>query len=88
MSEPSDELPEHAELADKGGEAVLADPDDYHRSQRLRQIHNARRKVHERFTSFDTYTEQAIHNNQKGRLAHAITAYVIEILPIFRQTDT
>ena len=92
MSEPSDEpaeQAEHAELADESHhEAVLADPDDYHRSQRLRQIHKARDKVHQHFTSFDTYTGEATHNNQKGRLAYAITAYVIEILPILRQTDT
>jgi hypothetical protein len=69
-------------------EVLLADPDDYHQSQRLREIHKARRKVHDKFTNIDTFTEDDIHSNQKGQLAHAVAAYVVELLPIFRQTDT
>lgn len=85
MSEPVDELGEHATDDD---EVALTDPDDYHRSQRLREIHKARRTVHNTFTSIDTWTDENTHNNQQGRLAHAITAYVVEILPILRQTNT
>ena len=69
-------------------EVLLADPDDYHRSQRLREIHKARRQVHDCFTSMETYTTKDTHNNQRGELAHAVSAYLIELLPIFRQTDT
>jgi len=72
---------------DDEANVLLADPDDYHQSQRLREIHSARRKVHEVFTSMDTYTADTEHNNQRGRLAHAVTAYVVELLPIFRQTE-
>ena len=69
-------------------EVILADPDDYHRSQRLREIHKARRKVHDRFTNAETWTHSDEHANQQGQLAHAVTAYLVELLPIFRQTDT
>lgn len=80
---------EPVESVDSGeAEVLLADPDDYHRSQRLRTIHKTRRKVHAHFTSMDTWTDGKAHNNQKGQLAHAVTAYLVELLPIFRQTET
>jgi hypothetical protein len=68
-------------------EIMLADPDDYHQAQRLREIHQARRQVHNVFTDIDTFTQENIHNNQRGRLAHAVTAYLVELQPVFNQTD-
>jgi len=88
MNAPDDD-PEPVESVDgEEAEVMLADPDDYHRSQRLREIHKARRKVHDCFTNIDTWVDTDTHNNQKGRLAHAVAAYISELLPIFRQTDT
>jgi hypothetical protein len=56
---------------------LLADPDDYHRSQRLKQIHDARRKVH------DT-THQS---NDIREVKNAVVLYGIELLPLIRDTD-
>jgi hypothetical protein len=85
MSEPE---PEPVETTDGDeAEVMLADPDDYHQAQRLREIHKARREVHNVFTDIDTYTDENTHNNQRGRLAHAVTAYLVELQPIFRQAD-
>lgn len=75
-------------VGDEEAEVMIADPDDYHQSQRLREIHKARRKVHDCFTGMDTYTVENEHNRQQGQLAHAVVAYVMELLPIFRQTGT
>ena len=87
MSEKHEGEPvEHVDSEE--AEVLLADPDDYHRSQRLREIHKARRNVHDCFTGMKTWAAQDEHNNQRGELAHAVTAYVVELLPIFRQTDT
>jgi len=68
-------------------EVLLADPDDYHQSQRLREIHKARRQVHNQFTNAETWTNSDEHKNQRGKLAHAVTAYLVELQPIFRQAD-
>lgn len=87
MSEKHDGEPVESVDSDEA-EVLLADPDDYHRSQRLREIHKARRQVHDCFTSMETYTSGNTHSNQRGELAHAVSAYLIELLPIFRQTDT
>lgn len=87
MSEKHDGEPVES-VDSEEAEVLLADPDDYHRSQRLREIHKARRQVHDCFTSMETYTSGNTHSNQRGELAHAVSAYLIELLPIFRQTDT
>jgi len=68
-------------------EVMLADPDDYHQAQRLREIHQARREVHNVFTSIDTWTDDDTHNNQRGKLSHAVTAYLVELQPVLRQAD-
>jgi hypothetical protein len=65
---------------------LLADPEDYHEAQRLREIHEARREVRTVLTGLDTYTETSEHRSQKGALAAAITAYIAELEPLIVAT--
>lgn len=67
----------------------LADPDDYHRSQRLKEIHQARQTV------TDTLNKMEISNRDGyspakadvTRLSHAVAAYVTELQPVTSQAD-
>jgi hypothetical protein len=83
MSHPDDAEPVEQVDGDEA-EVMLADPDDYHQAQRLREIHQARRQVHKEFTDIDPYTKEADHATQRGQLGHAVTAYLVELLPVFR----
>lgn len=83
MSEPEPIDTTDSEDAD----ILLADPEDYHRTQRLREIHEARRTVHEVLREIDAYTGRSEHNSQKGKLAHAVTAYITELEPLIHQAD-
>lgn len=63
-------------------ELLIADPDDYHETQRLREIHNARRNVHDTLKQIDRYVQKDEHRIQRGHLANAVTAYVAELEPV------
>jgi hypothetical protein len=67
-------------------ELLVADPDDYHEAQRLREIHEARREVQRTARDIDTYVTDTEHSKQRGALAMAVTAYIYELLPLIRQT--
>jgi len=68
-------------------EVLLADPDDYHRAQRLRTIHERRRRVHKVMDEIDRYTSTGQHNNQKRALADAVVAYIAEVETVLRDAD-
>jgi hypothetical protein len=58
---------------------LLADPDDYHRAQRLREIHQARRQVHTAINA-DGGTDTTDVRN-------ATVLYALEVLPLIHGTD-
>ncbi|MFC7135033.1 MULTISPECIES: hypothetical protein [Salinibaculum] len=65
----------------------LADPDDYHRRQRLKEIHKARQRVHKVMDNFDK-TERLSEGRQERReLAYAVSLYVSELEPIMNDID-
>lgn len=68
-------------------EVLLADPDDYHQAQRLKQIHRARQRVHETLDEIDRYTTSSEHQRQKIALADAVTAYISELEPLMLKMD-
>ena len=68
-------------------ELLVVDPDDYHESQRLREIHEARRRVTQTFTDCDPYTNQDEHRRQQAQLAWAIAAYYAELEPLIDAAD-
>lgn len=68
-------------------ELLVEDPDDYHESERLREIHKARREVHKVLNDIDGYTDSETHNRQKIDLAQAVSAYAIELEPLMGRTD-
>jgi hypothetical protein len=80
--------PEPVDTTDaEDAQILLADPDDYHQTQRLREIHKARRKVNDILTEIDGYTDEGTHKSQKSRLAHAVSAYIAELEPVLAATD-
>jgi hypothetical protein len=65
----------------------ITDPDQYHERERLREIHDARQTVHKILRDINPYTQTSEHEQQKGRLAHAVSAYIAELEPLFIATD-
>ncbi|QLH82793.1 hypothetical protein [Halosimplex pelagicum] len=66
---------------------ALADPDDYHRSQRLREIHKARRNVHDTLNSIERFNSSSDHSRQQLNLADAVSLYASELLPPATDAD-
>jgi hypothetical protein len=66
---------------------MLADPDDYHRSQRLRTIHERRRNVHKVLDDIDRFATANTHTNQKQALADAVSAYILEVETVLEDAD-
>lgn len=84
----TDPDPEPVESTDrKDADVLLADPEDYHNAQRLREIHEARRNVHTVLNEIEMYTSSKDHIEQKHRLANAVAAYLAELEPLVHQTD-
>jgi len=77
------------EDAEEEPDIELADPDDYHRRQRLKEIHDARQEVAQKVADLD------IHERKTGEirwysiqeLSHATAMYVNELLPLIEHTD-
>jgi hypothetical protein len=67
---------------------ALADPDDYHRTQRLKEIHKARQRVHKTIDGFDnTATKRDDARAQRQQLAYAVSMYVSELENVITDTD-
>jgi hypothetical protein len=65
----------------------LADPDDYHRRQRLKEIHKARQRVHNAMSNMDDTPDPKEAENQRRQLAFAVSMYVSELEPVIRDTN-
>jgi len=68
-------------------EIQLADPDDYHRQQRLKEIHQARQRVHKVIDSFDKAEYLSGGRQQRRELAYAVSMYVSELEPLIHDLD-
>jgi len=68
-------------------EIQLADPDDYHRRQRLKEIHKARQRVHRVVDNYEKAEWRKEGKEQRRRLAYAVSMYVSELEPVIRDTD-
>jgi hypothetical protein len=68
-------------------EALLTDPDEYHRSQRLRTIHERRRNVHKVLDDIDRFATANTHTKQKQALADAVSAYILEVETVLEDAD-
>lgn len=66
---------------------ALADPGDYHRNQRLKEIHQRRQKVGELIDEMDPVVQPKNHNRQQLQLARVVSAYIAEIEPLIDQTE-
>jgi len=78
---------DHNDHDDRDEQPELSDPDDYHRKQRLKEIHRRRRQVAKELDQSDPHTKSDEHARQKGKLANAVSLYIAELEPIERRTD-
>ena len=77
---------------EEDAQLLLADPDDYHRAQRLKEIHEARRKAAEaRRTAADKYQDvRRVENRRNQRHAYVarhVHQYAIELEPLIDAAD-
>jgi hypothetical protein len=80
MSEADADL----EHDDDHDQLALADPDDYHQSRRLKEIHQAREQVHKEVRNLEISSQNtgAIYTDSIQQLAHAVAMYAAELLPL------
>ena len=76
-----------ADRDDRDEQPELSDPDDYHRKQRLKEIHQRRRQVAKQLDQMEPYTNKDGHGQQKRKLANAVSLYIAELEPIEKRTD-
>jgi hypothetical protein len=69
-------------------EIDLADPDDYHRRQRLKEIHQARQRVHKVIDDFERAKQPREKRQQNRELCHAVAMYIAELEPIIEDVAT
>lgn len=72
---------------DEDKETLLADPDDYHRAQRLRTIHERRRRVHKVIDKMERWTKSNEHELQQRHLADAVASYITEVEAVLDGAD-
>ena len=82
-----DQLEPLEEIDTEERDLLVIDPDDYHESQRLREIHEARREVSKLIRSIDPYTHEDEHRRQQGQLGYAVSAYYAELEPLINQSE-
>lgn len=79
--------------ADEGGAldrlaARIQDPDDYARSRRMRQIYDARERVHVFIAQMDLpETGMAYHLGESVRLGMLVSLYIIELEPLMDDVE-
>jgi hypothetical protein len=84
----SDADPEPIDTTDaEDAQILLADPDDYHRTQRLKQIHKARERVADHVHDLDVKGRGKVSWESITELVHAVAVYAEEILALRKQMD-
>lgn len=78
--------PEPTDTEDES-DIQLADPDDYHRRQRLKEIHKARQRVHTTIDGMDDTPDENEAKNRRRQLAYVVSMYVTELEPVILDTD-
>jgi hypothetical protein len=67
-------------------ELHVTDPDDYHETQRLREIHDARKEVRTTLRELDRYATPEEHHKQKLSLCDAVAFYIAELEELIHAT--
>jgi hypothetical protein len=84
----SDADPERVDSTDtEDAEILLADPEDYHEAQRLREIHEARQRVASEVHDLDVTGRGDVSWESVTKLANAVAVYGEEILALRKQMD-
>jgi len=80
--------PENTEdVTEEEPEIALADPDDYHRQQRLKEIHRRRQQVAKTLDQIERFTKKKEHALNKTDLADAVSLYITELEPLIEHTE-
>lgn len=83
MSYSNSEDPEQIDTTDaEDAELLLADPEDYHRAQRLKEIHDARKQVHDIIRNYGQIGDEKSYEHARMALSNAITMYIAELEPL------
>lgn len=69
---------------ERTAQILLDDPDDYHQTQRLREIHDTRRYV---MRVLSEASMRGDNQDTRKRLAYAVAGYTAELEPLFNQSD-
>lgn len=86
MSHPDD--PEPVDTTDaEDAQLLVADPDDYHEAQRLREIHEARRNIVQQISEMEINESDgsSVYAYEVTRLANLVAVYAMELSPLIRQ---
>lgn len=89
MSQPNPDSTDADAVESVGKEEaqlLVNDPDDYHQTRRLRDIHDAKRDVRKTLRDMDRFTTEEEHHRQKIALADAVTSYIIELEEVIETT--
>lgn len=75
------------EVGDDEAQVLIADPDDYHETQRLREIHDARQQVVKQVKDLDIHenTGDRVYTYDITRLANLVAVYAMELRPLAEQ---
>ena len=64
----------------------VADPEDYNRQQRFKEIHQARQRVTAHVADMDLGRQNKYNMQEAKRLAHLVSLYILELEPLFAQS--
>jgi hypothetical protein len=84
MTEPTPTNDPEPVDTERTAQILLDDPEDYHQTQRLREIHDTRRYV------MRVLSEASMRGEDRGsrkRIAYAVAGYTAELEPLFNQTE-
>jgi hypothetical protein len=75
------------EVGDDEAQVLIADPDDYHETQRLREIHDARQQVLKHINDLDIHekTGDRVYTYDITRLGNLVAVYAMELRPLAEQ---
>jgi hypothetical protein len=78
----------HRQFADRFAEQVV-DPDDFNRTQRFKEIHQARQRVTEFLSQMEMPDKGAGSYNltESTRLSYLVSLYIMELEPLIVQSD-
>ena len=73
-------------MTDDTKSVEVADPEDYNRQQRFKEIHQARQRVTAHVADMELPRGNQYNATEAKRLAHLVSLYILELEPLFAQS--